>query len=274
MMPERYYRHRTTGPLDGLPARREPPWCAVRSLGSVSPDRRRWRRTLRAGLFWTALGLGAASISYACDADLAARSLGFDRAASALFFALVPIPALALGVHGLALALRLRDAAHVADGVRTYLAEHLPEGFVVVAHYRPHDGGDDEIPLVVIGPDGVTVIQPRADEGVIRCYEDHWYRERAYGVGRRVGGASVSQLARWNASRVRQDLASGGFARTRVESLVLFTRARLGDVSSSTVPAVAGIDGAVARLTRTRGSGTHAEVTRAVANALVGLAVA
>ena len=248
--------------------------CAVNSLGSVSPDRRRWRRTLRAGLFWTALGLGAASISYACDADLAARSLGFDRAVSVLFFALVPIPALALGVHGLALALRLRDAAGLADAARSYLADHLPDGFVVVAHYRPHDGGDDEIPLLVIGPDGVTVVQPRGDEGVIRCYEDHWYRERAYGVGRRIPGASVSQVARWNASRVRHDLATEGFARTRVQPLVMFTRARLGDVSSSTVPAVAGLDGVIAHLARTAGSGSRADPARAVASALAGLAVA
>jgi hypothetical protein len=274
MMPERYYRHRTTGPLDGLPFRREPPSCAVKSLGSVSPDRRRWRRALRAGLFWTALGLGAASISYACDADLAARSLGFDRAVSALFFALVPIPALALGVRGLALSLRLQDAARLADGVRSYLSEHLPDGFVVVAHYHPHDGADDEIPLLVIGPDAVTVVQPRADEGVVRCYEDHWYRERAYGVGRRVPGTSVSQIARWNASRVRQDLASGGFTRTRVEPLVLFTRARLGDVSSSSVPAVAGLDGAIAQLCRTASLGSQTDRARAVASALVGLAVA
>ena len=240
----------------------------MNSLGSVSPERRHWRRTLRAGLFWTALGLGAATISYACDADLAARSLGFDRTASILFFALVPIPSLALGVRGLALALRLRDAARLAEGVRSYLATHLPAGFVVVPHYRPLDGGDDEIPLLVIGPAEVTVVQPRADEGVIRCSEDYWYRERAYGVGRRLPGASVSQLARRNASRVRRDLATGGFARTRVEPLVLFTAARLGDVSSSTVPAVAGLDEAVAHLARISSSESHPDRTRAVASAL------
>ena len=111
----------------------------MNALGSASPERRRWRRTLRTGLFWTALGFGAACISYACDPDVAARSLGFDRALSILFLALVPIPALALGVHGLALALRLRAAAGLADRTAEELATLLPEGFVVVPHYRPSD---------------------------------------------------------------------------------------------------------------------------------------
>src|SRR6185503_12173317 len=74
----------------------------VSVLGSIPPARRRWRRTLRAGLFWTALGLGTATISYALSVDMAARSLGFDRRFAELFFALIPIPPLALGVHGLA----------------------------------------------------------------------------------------------------------------------------------------------------------------------------
>jgi len=67
-------------------------------FGSIPPAKRRWRRTLRAGLFWTALGLGAATISYALTLDMAARSLGFERRYAELFFALIPIPPVALGV--------------------------------------------------------------------------------------------------------------------------------------------------------------------------------
>ena len=220
----------------------------MNALGSASPERRRWRRTLRTGLFWTALGFGAACISYACDPDVAARSLGFDRALSILFLALVPIPALALGVHGLALALRLRAAAGLADRTAEELATLLPEGFVVVPHYRPSDGGDDEVPLLVVGPRGVAVIEPREVIGEVVCCQDQWYGKRNYGVGRRLAGASASQLARWNASRVRSDIATGGFSRTTVYGLVVFTRATLADVSSSCVPAFAGLDALVAHL--------------------------
>ena len=93
----------------------------VSGLGSIPPARRRWRRTLRVGLFWIALGLGAATITYALTLDMAARSLGFDRRFAELFFGLIPIPPLALGVHGLALSLRLRAASALADRTATYL---------------------------------------------------------------------------------------------------------------------------------------------------------
>ena len=219
-------------------------------LGSVPPARRRWRRTLRAGLFWTALGLGAASISYALSLDMAARSLGFDRAFAALFLGLLPIPALALGVHGLALSLRLRAASQLADRTAAYLSDHLPEGYVVVPHYGPQDGADEEVPMVVIGPPGVVVIEPSDEPGEVVCHADHWYRTRKFGVGRRFAGTSPSQRARWNAARVRSDISRGA-ARTPVEALVVFTSARVAGVSSSSVPALEGLEAIVDRLART-----------------------
>src|SRR2546427_55064 len=133
MMPERYKWDRTIGRLDGGGRASEPRRSAVRMLGSVPPVMRRWRRTLRSGLFWTALGLGSASISYALNMDVAARSLGFDRTLASVFLALVPIPALALGVHGLALSLRLRAASLLADRTADYLSEHLPDADPLVA---------------------------------------------------------------------------------------------------------------------------------------------
>jgi Nuclease-related domain len=216
-------------------------------LGSIPPARRRWRRTLRAGLFWTALGLGAASISYALTLDMAARSLGFDRPFAELFFALIPIPPLALGVHGLALSLRLRAASALADRTAAYLSDHLPEGYVVVPHYGPRDGVEDEVAMVVVGPPGVVVIEPRDEGGDVVCYEDHWYRKQKYGVGRRFQGQSPSQRARWNAARVRGDIAVDP-ARTPVEALVVFTSAHLAGVSSSSVPALEGLPAIVDRL--------------------------
>ncbi len=219
-------------------------------MGSIPPARRRWRRTLRAGLFWTALGLGSATISYALSVDMAARSLGFDRRFTDLFFALIPIPPLALGVHGLALALRLRTASALADRTAAYLADHLPEGYVVVPHYGPRDGAEDEVPMVVIGPPGVVVIEPRGEGGDVLCFNDHWYRKQKYGVGRRFQGQSPSQRALWNASRVRGDI-SVGTACTPVEGVVLFTSAHIAESSSSSVPALEGLPAIVDRLVGT-----------------------
>jgi hypothetical protein len=219
-------------------------------LGSIPPARRRWRRTLRAGLFWTALGLGAATISYALTLDTAARSLGFERRFAELFFALIPIPPLALGIHALALSLRLRAASALADRTAAYLADHLPEGYVVVPHYGPRDGADEEVPMVVIGPPGVVVIEPRDEAGEVLCHDDLWYRKRKYGVGRRFQGQSPSQRARWNASRVRGDISIAP-TNTPVDAVVVFTSAHIADLSSSSVPALEGLPAIVERLVGT-----------------------
>ena len=123
----------------------------------------------------------------------------------------------------------------------------VPEGYVVVPHYGPRDGADDEVPMVVIGPPGVVVIEPRDEGGEVLCYDDHWYRKQKYGVGRRFHGQSPSQRARWNASRVRGDISVDP-ARTSVEGVVVFTSAHIGDGSSSSVPAVEGLPAIVDRL--------------------------
>jgi hypothetical protein len=178
---------------------------------------------------------------------MAARSLGFDRRFAELFFALIPIPPLALGVHGLALALRLRAASVLADRTASYLCDHLPEGYVVVPHYGPRDGADDEVPMVVIGPPGVVVIEPRDEAGDVVCHEDNWYRQQKYGVGRRFHGPSPSLRARWNAARVRGDISVDA-ARTPVDAFVVFTSAHLANASSSSVPALEGLPAIVDRL--------------------------
>jgi len=206
-----------------------------------------------------ALGLGAATISYALSLDVAARSLGFERRFAEVFFALIPIPPLALGVHGLALALRLRAASALADRTAAYLSDHLPEGYVVVSHYAPRDGTDEEVPMIVIGPPGVFVIEPRDEAGEVLCYEDNWYRKHKYGVGRRFHGASPSHRARWNAARVRGDMASNR-GQTPVEGVVVFTSAHIAGVSKSSVPALEGLPAIVDRLMRTPTDPLHVAV--------------
>ena len=199
------------------------------------------------------------TISYALTLDIAARSLGFERRFAELFFALIPIPPLALGVHGMALALRLRAASALADRAAAYLADHLPEGYVVVPHYGPRDGADDEVPMVVIGPPGVVVIEPRDEGGEVLCQDDFWYRKQKYGVGRRFQGQSPSQRARWNASRVRGDISVDAI-RTPVEAVVVFTSAHIADISSSSVIAVEGLPAIVDRLLGTPREPLHLAV--------------
>jgi hypothetical protein len=270
MMPERYFRYRTSRSLDARETGTDARPRAVKELGSVPPGRRRWRRTLRTGLFWIALGLGSATLSYACDPVVAARSLGFQLRETMVFFALVPIPALALGVRSLALALRLRAASDLADRAVGYLEEHLPESFVVVSHFGPRDGGD-VVPVVIVGPPGVLVVQPRESDGGVVCCQDVWYRARAQGIGRRLPGPSVSKLARHNAGRVRRDLAMGGFIRVSVEACVVFMGgARLGDVTSSCVPVYEGLDALVTHLEDRPQLQSSPTRTRALADALAG----
>jgi hypothetical protein len=103
--------------------------------------------------------------------------------------------------------------------------------------------------MVVIGPPGVVVIEPRDEAGEVSCHDDHWYRKRKYGVGRRFVGPSPSRRARWNAARVRGDISVDP-ARTPVEAVVVFTAAHIADVSSSSVPAVEGLPAIVDRLLR------------------------
>ncbi|TME96811.1 MAG: hypothetical protein E6I40_02860, partial [Chloroflexi bacterium] len=75
------------------------------TLGSTPPTRRRWRRTLRRGLFWTALGLAAAALAYALDQRALASAIGVPPFVVGVLFSLVPLPALGVGLRALARAL-------------------------------------------------------------------------------------------------------------------------------------------------------------------------
>ncbi len=107
--------------------------------------------------------------------------------------------------------------ARLAERCASHLRRELPpEDYVVLTRYLPRDGSDDEVPVVVVGPHGVLVIEPCDDEGDLVCYQDHWYRRTALG-GSHAMHDSPSNRARWNAARVKADLASGGFIYTSVE---------------------------------------------------------
>ncbi len=159
--------------------------------------------------------------------------------------------------------------ARLAERSAAYLRGELPaEDYVVLARYVPRDDSDEEVSMVVVGPHGVLVVEPRDDEGDLVCYQDHWYRRTPLGDSHALHD-SPSNRARWNAARVKSDLASGGFIYTAVEGVVVLTRGRPDDVRSSCVPVCVGLDELVGQLMLHEPSaGATAEHTRALVEAL------
>jgi hypothetical protein len=156
--------------------------------------------------------------------------------------------------------------ARLAERAAAHLSQRLSSDYVVMARYAPRDGSH-LVPLVVLGPHGVLVIEPRDDEGALVCYQDHWYRRTGPGVSHPLSD-SPSKRARSNAARVKGDLASGGFIYTPVQGVVLLMRGQPDDVGSSCVPVIAGMDALVRRLEDHPRRDASLENTRALAGAL------
>jgi hypothetical protein len=159
--------------------------------------------------------------------------------------------------------------ARLAERTAAHLGERLSAEYVVMARYAPRDMSSDIVPLVVLGPHGVLVVEPRDEEGALVCYQDHWYRRSGPGMSHALSD-SPSKRAHANAARVKRDLASGGYPYTPVESVVVLTRGQPDDVGSSCVPVIAGMDALMRHLeghTQREGS---AERTHALVGALSG----
>lgn len=168
---------------------------------------------------------------------------------------------------------RLRRAHTRAGRTAAALRAALPDGFVVLAGYEPRDGVDRDAGIVVVGPTGVHVIEPREAAGGLACHQDAWYRVD-HGVLRRIAG-SPSQEARENAARVRSDISSGGYIRMPVDGAVLVTGGPVTGAASASVPILEGIPAAVAFLEQPQRSNPSAEQvpaerTRALVAALLG----
>ena len=159
--------------------------------------------------------------------------------------------------------------ARLAERAAAELSERLPADYVVMSRYAPRDDGSDAVPLVVLGPHGVLVIEPRDEEGALVCYQDHWYRRSGPG-GAHPLSDSPSKRARFNAARVKSDLASGGFIYTPVAGVVMLTRGKADDVGSSCVPVIAGMDALVRHLEAHPERDASTERTQALVGALSG----
>jgi len=158
--------------------------------------------------------------------------------------------------------------ARLAERAAAYLGERLSSDYVVMARYAPRDGSD-VVPLVVLGPHGVIVVELRDEEGALVCYQDHWYRRTGPGISHPLSD-SPSKRARTNAARVKGDVASGGFIYTHVEGVVVLTRGQPDDVGSSCVPVIAGMDALVRHLEAHAQRDSSTERTRELVGALSG----
>jgi hypothetical protein len=159
--------------------------------------------------------------------------------------------------------------ARLAEHAAAYLGDRLSADYVVMARYAPRDDGGDVVPLVVLGPHGVLVVEPRDEAGSLVCYQDHWYRRTGPGISHPLSD-SPSKRARFNAARVKSDLASGGFIYTPVEGVVVLTRGKADDVGSSCVPVIVGMDDLVRHLEGHTRRDASSERTHALVGALSG----
>jgi hypothetical protein len=206
-------------------------------------------RHLRLGLLWTTLGLGAAVGARELDVASLAAPFGSRIAlAAALIAVAVPLALFLAGLRDLVLTGRALFRARAAESLARVLRAKLGDEYVVIPRYRPRDDSDHEVGLVVVGPPGIVVIEARADRGELVCYQDHWFR-RTGAHTQRIDD-SPSKRARWNATRVRNDVAVGGFIRTPVDAIVVFTAGRVSEASSSSVPVMEGVDQVLAYLQR------------------------
>ena len=212
----------------------------------------RWRRHLRAACFWLALALGVAAASNEVIGP---------------FFYVLMLPPLGFGVRELMRALGARDAGKLAERVADKLTTALGPEYVVLTEYSPR-AGTGVVPVIVVGPSGISAIEPLGEDAAFGCYNDGWHRVEAQGLHHLA--YSPSRTARDNAARVRSDISGGGHLRVLVDAYVLLERGSGADCASSTVPVICGVDALAERLrSRVPRSEASAHLVQAVADALI-----
>ena len=211
----------------------------------------RWRRDLRAACFWLAVALGTAAF---------VREFG-----EPLFYVVAMPPVLVAMREGIR-ALRTRTGGKLAERVADRLTTSLGPEYVVLTEYKPRDGGP-LVPVIVVGPGGISAIEPLGDDARFGCYNDGWHRIEPQGLHHLP--ISPSRRAREAAARVRSDISGGGHIRTKVEPYVLVERGIADDCASATVPVVCGTDALAERLrSRAPRSEASARQVQAVTDAL------
>jgi hypothetical protein len=211
----------------------------------------RWRRHLRAACFWLALALGTSAMA--------------KEFAGQLVY-LLALPPLALAIRECIRAMGARESGRLAERVADKLTNALGPEYVVLTEYAPRVG-TGVVPVIVVGPSGISAIETLGDGAAYGCYSDGWHRIEAQGLHHLPD--SPSRRARENAARVRSDISGGGHIRTIVDAYVLIERGTGADCASSTVPVVCGIEALAERLrSRTPRSAVSPRQVQAVTDAL------
>ncbi len=212
----------------------------------------RWRRHLRAACFWLAIALGTAAVA---------------KDVVGPFLYVLMFPPLGFGIRELMKALGARDAGRLAERVADKLTTALGPEYVVLTEYAPR-AGTGVVPVIVVGPSGISAIEPLGEDATFGCYNDGWHRVEAQGLHHLA--YSPSRTARDNAARVRSDISGGGHLRVLVDAYVLVERGSGADCASSTVPVICGIEALADRLrSRAPRSTASAQLVQAVADALI-----
>jgi len=114
------------------------------------------------------------------------------------------------------------------------LSSKLSDDYTLINDLSIHNGRGD-IDLVVIGPNGIFVLETKNWSGDITCVGDDWQR-----VGRRTFKSSPSRQVKRNAARIRRIIDSSQSFRAmnvRIEGIVVFTNNRANlRLDSPTVP--------------------------------------
>ncbi|HET8569052.1 MAG TPA: nuclease-related domain-containing protein [Candidatus Limnocylindria bacterium] len=155
-----------------------------------------------------------------------------------------------------------------ADSLARALRPKLPSGYAVAVRYRPTDTPRDRVPLVVVGPGAVIVVEPRRERGRVISEEDTWWVAAPGDRTARRMEDSPSRRARWHATRITSDVQCGGFVRVRVEPAVFFGRARLADRANSTLAAFDALEDLVTFITRLGSADRAPDRTLALAHRL------
>ncbi len=118
--------------------------------------------------------------------------------------------------------------------VAKLLTSKLNDDYYLLNDLYLRDGGGD-IDHIVLGPNGVFVLETKNWSGNISCYGDDWQR-----VGKRNFSGSPSRQVKRNASKIKQIIDSNPNLRTLgiwVEGIVVFTNNHATlHVNNPTVP--------------------------------------
>lgn len=126
-------------------------------------------------------------------------------------------------IHGLArLGITLEQEGEASETIIRQFGRLLDNRYTMLKNV-PLPGVATPIPLILVGPPGVYVINPRGESGIFRAREDSWVemnrRTQKYEIGRQ----NLLEQTRTYATAVENYLREKGFSVTSVQPLLIFS---------------------------------------------------